>query len=269
MSAKSSPEQPGQPDASAGEGPRRPAEWGSNDGGGPSARPGPASRDIGQRNEKLITTVHDLKIPLTVSLLNLELAELESDPAESQFYLAQVRRELEFMLETIGAMLELEKAESHGLTINAAPLSLSGLLGTVIARMQVLLKDKPALTLVDQVPPDLPPVLADAHKLTRVLNNLYANAINYADRGAITASASLAPGGRAVCFALRDEGKGISPERMETLFKLFDADSGSAGSSGVGLLYVKRIVEAHGGTVKLTSRVNVGTTVTITLPVAP
>ena len=256
MPAKPGPDSPGAPGASAGE---QPARHTGADTAVPEKR---------NRNEKLITTVHDLKIPLTVSLLNLELAEMETDPAESQFYLAQVRRELEFMLETIGAMLELEKAESQGLTINPAPVALPELVGAVVARMQVLLKDKPALTLVVHVPPDLPPVLADAHKITRVLNNLYANAINYAERGTITATAMLAPDRRAVRLELSDEGKGISPERMESLFRLFDADTDSAGSSGVGLLYVKRIVEAHGGTVSLTSQVNVGTTVDLTLPVA-
>jgi signal transduction histidine kinase len=266
MPAKPGPKRPGKPelatDGRSGEPVASPA------GGAPADGHGLPARDITARKEKLITTVHDLKIPLTVSLLNLELAEMESDPAESQFYLAQVRRELEFMLETIGAMLELEKAESHGLTLNAAPLSLADLVGAVIGRMQVLLKDKPALKLINQVPPDLPRVLVDAHKITRVLNNLYANAINYAERGAITASAGLAPDGHFVRFDLRDEGKGISPERMESLFKLFAADSDSAASSGVGLLYVKRIVEAHGGTVTLTSKVDTGTTVSIALPVA-
>lgn len=266
MPAKPGPERPDQPDRPSRK--RRSGPGESPPAGAPGEHPGASPREIGTSREKLITTVHDLKIPLTVSLLNLELAEMEADPAESQFYLAQVRRELEFMLETIGAMLELEKAESHGLNINATALSLHDVVSAVIARMQVLLKDKPALTLINQVPPELPRVLADAHKITRVLNNLYANAINYSERGTITASAALSPDGQTVRLELQDQGKGISRERMDSLFKLFNADSDSASSSGVGLLYVKRIVEAHGGTVTLTSQVESGTTVAITLPVS-
>ncbi len=267
MPAKPGPERPGLPDNSTGRQPPSPADGPAAGAATEGANPMPG--ELSARREKLITTVHDLKIPLTVSLLNLELAEMESDPAESQFYLAQVRRELEFMLETIGAMLELEKADSHGLTINAAPVSLAELVDGVISRMQVLLKDKPELSLVSDVSPDLPRILADTHKIIRVLNNLYANAINYAERGTIAASAALEDSGRAIRLDLQDQGKGISPERIESLFKLFAADMDSASSSGVGLLYVKRIVEAHGGTVTLTSQVNRGTTVTITLPIAP
>jgi signal transduction histidine kinase len=237
------------------------------DAGGLMAQLQDQFQELTARKEKMITTVHDLKIPLTVSLLNLELAEMEDDPRETLYYMSLVRRELEFMLETIGSMLELEKADENGMEIKTEKLNLKTIIDGVIERMQVLLKDKPELTLVCDVSDKIPEIMGDPHKLTRVFNNLYANAINYTDKGTITACAIPAADTRSLSIQLSDTGKGISQDKLTKLFQLFEGDDLSAASSGVGLVYVKKVMESHRGKVLLESELNAGTTVTVEFPV--
>lgn len=225
--------------------------------------------EMNRRKERMVTTVHDLKVPVTISLLNLELAEAETEPAVKAVYLNGVRRELEFLLETIANMLDLERPAGLRPILKREQLSLRDLVAEVEARMRVLVKDKPGLELRNEVPPGLPPVHGDRHLMTRVLANLYSNAIKYTETGSITAGGMTLPAGSAVRLFIRDTGAGIEPARKARLFHIFEGDSGRYDSLGVGLVFVQNAVSAHGGRVWLESERGQGTCVNIELPLGP
>src|SRR5690349_14454402 len=138
--------------------------------------------ELKRRKERMVTTVHDLKVPITVSLLNLELAEMESEPVIKEIYLNGIKRELEFLLETIANMLDLERPTDARRDLKWEQVSLFDLVRFVELRMIVLIKDKPDLQLRNEVPENLPPVRADKHMMTRLLTNLYSNAIKYTEK---------------------------------------------------------------------------------------
>jgi len=212
-------------------------------------------------------TVHDLKAPITISLLNLELLQMEQDSEQSVYYLSGVRRELEFMLDTIANLIELDRAPDEGSEPHMAPVLLAPLVEGVIGRMSVLIADKPELQLENAIPRNLPPLRADSHRLTRVFNNLFSNSIKYTESGYVRASAELDAERSLVRVLVEDTGNGIDSERLPQLFNYYQGDSERLESTGIGLAFVKQAVNAHHGEVWLESERGKGTRVFIELPI--
>ena len=218
------------------------------------------------RSEGMAVTVHDLKVPITISLLNLELAEMESDTTEKENYFTSVRRELEFLLDTIGNLLELEQAEIGTTQNKFQEIFLPELVDGVIVRMKVVIKDKPDLALVNELPPDFPPIIGDRHKLIRVFNNLFSNAIKYTDSGSIRTGGTVDRKKKRTTVYVRDTGQGIEKDRLPELFRFFSGDAVRFESSGVGLAFVKQVIDNHRGQVRLESTRGEGTTVHLDFP---
>jgi len=128
-----------------------------------------------------------------------------------------------------------------------------------------------------QCPEGLPRLLGDHDRLHQVMVNLLDNAIKYTPRGGhVTASARLAAlngsgsATPAVALVVADTGEGI-PERdiprlTERFYRVDRARSRELGGTGLGLAIVKHIVQLHHGSLKIESRLGVGTTVTVTIP---
>ncbi|PQV63400.1 PAS domain S-box-containing protein [Abditibacterium utsteinense] len=123
---------------------------------------------------------------------------------------------------------------------------------------------------------DLPPIFADADKVTQILINLLSNALKYSPGGEVRL------GARAVDNCLEvwvsDQGPGIAPEQRAVLFSRFGRAPGEAqgaGSrakptgTGLGLFLTKHLVESHGGTLWVESQSGRGATFRFTLPLAP
>jgi signal transduction histidine kinase len=228
---------------------------------------GEAARQLEMHRRRNAVTVHDLKAPITISLLNLELLEMEEDHDQSAFYLTGVRRELEFMLDTIANLLELERGAEEGTALPMEPIPLSQLVDAVVDRMSVLIADKPQLRLENAIPPDLPAIRGQPHRLTRVFNNLFSNAIKYTERGHVRATAETPPGDSCIRVCLEDTGNGIDPERLSKLFNYYEGDSEKLESTGIGLAFVKQVLDAHHGKVWIESARGKGTRVHMELPI--
>lgn len=113
----------------------------------------------------------------------------------------------------------------------------------------------------------LPPVRADANKITWVLSNLISNALRYTGKeGEIRLSAHGT--GQYIHLSVRDNGPGIPPEYQSKIFQKFVQVKGQvSGGTGLGLAICKEIVRAHGGTIWVESSPDRGSTFTFTLPV--
>jgi signal transduction histidine kinase len=119
--------------------------------------------------------------------------------------------------------------------------------------------------LVNDVPEELS-VYADAGLLTRVLQNLIANAIKYTPRGEIVIGARVLGASGGVECTVRDNGAGIPASVLHKVFDKGETDSEAAGSAGLGLAIVKTFVEAHGGEVSVESIEGSGSVFTLWLP---
>jgi signal transduction histidine kinase len=140
-----------------------------------------------------------------------------------------------------------------------------------IAREQVELArartDRHTITL--EAPPTLPPVRCDRDRVAQVLSNLLGNAMKYAPGGRIAVRLRAQNG--CVCASVSDEGPGIPPQELETIFhpyvRLRQGAETDTGGSGLGLYIARGIVEAHGGRIWVESAPGKGTTFTFCLPV--
>jgi two-component system phosphate regulon sensor histidine kinase PhoR len=119
--------------------------------------------------------------------------------------------------------------------------------------------------LINKVPEDLV-VYADAGLLTRIFQNLIANAIKYTPRGEVIVGArELQADGAVECW-VSDNGAGIPEELLEKSFDKGETDPDNADGMGLGLAIVKTFTEAHGGNVKVESKEGVGSTFRFSLP---
>jgi signal transduction histidine kinase len=123
------------------------------------------------------------------------------------------------------------------------------------------------VTVALDIPDTLPAVRVDEIQMHTVFENLIGNAVDAMPAGgALEIRAAEAEGGQAVAIGVRDTGSGIPPENMARLFEpLFTT---KARGIGLGLVVVKNLIQANGGTVKVDSEVGKGTLVTVTLPIA-
>ena len=114
---------------------------------------------------------------------------------------------------------------------------------------------------------ELPPIFVDEDKIREVLVNLLTNAIHATPPGGrITLRTNLAPDGKNIVIEVEDTGKGIPPEFIDHIFDPFFSTKGTEGT-GLGLSISYGIIKKHKGTIGVKSKVGVGTTFTIKLPI--
>jgi signal transduction histidine kinase len=116
----------------------------------------------------------------------------------------------------------------------------------------------------------LPPVWVDEQRIQRVFANLIGNAVKFTDAdGNIYVGAGLGPTADEVTFFVRDDGEGMTKDEKSRIFEPYwRGQDASRPGTGLGLTISRGIIEAHGGQMFVTSRPDVGSTFTFTLPVA-
>jgi signal transduction histidine kinase len=213
---------------------------------------------------------HELRNPLGVIrsstyYLNRKLASTDEKTAK---HLARIEQQVAICDSIIGELLEYTRGRRSAVSQG----EISRWLGELLDQMP----PPDAVTVVRDMAPDLPVVYFDKEKMRRVVINLYENAIqatmarkaneegsSYIPR--IKIGASREPGG--VSIQVRDNGTGMDKETAARAFEpLFTT---RARGTGLGLAIVRKIVQEHGGAVALSSALNHGTTITVTIPDTP
>ena len=170
----------------------------------------------------------------------------------------------------IDDLQDLAQADAGQLRLACEPVAVERVAQRTIEAMRPQAMARELLLHLD-VPADLLPAQADAGRLGQILRNLIQNAITHTPAGGdIVVTAQAMPD--AMRIAVRDTGCGIAPEHLPNVFERFyRADSSrtrATGGSGLGLAIVKQLVQAQGGTVDIASTEGLGTTVSLTLPLA-
>lgn len=237
----------------------------------------------------LATVSHELRTPLTSILGYGEMLEdgiagpLSEEQAE---FVTTIRTKGEQLLALITGLLDLSKLESGTMHLRPSSTSIGALLGEVVSTVAPVARKKgiAVSTSDDGAPFDL---VADPVRLRQVFTNLVENAVKFTPPGGTVTISSrvveshdrveaggalLAPVCRNLEVAIADTGIGIPPSEREKIFDAFyQVDSGSTrahGGTGLGLSIVKRIVEAHGGTVRALANQPCGTVFVVALPSA-
>ena len=168
------------------------------------------------------------------------------------------------MARLIEDLRTLSLAEAGTLTLHREPTDLSVLAADVAGSFRPA-TETAAIRLVTAVAEDVPLVEVDPIRIREVLANLVANAVRHVPAGGtIRIAGRVASGG--VELEVVDDGPGIPPELLPTVFDRF-AKSAESRGSGLGLAIARAIVEAHGGSIEVVPRDRAGTTIRFSLPV--
>ena len=179
------------------------------------------------------------------------------------------------LLNLINDILDLSKIEAGKMTLSFEELHLGDLVNSVMSTASGLVKDKP-VKLIQDVPDDLPVVIADHTRIRQVLLNFISNAAKFTDKGTITIKArvqSHPQTGKEILVAITDTGQGIAEEDRYKLFQAFsqvdDSPTRKTGGTGLGLAISRHLIEMHQGRIGLlSSTVGEGSTFFFSLPIA-
>lgn len=192
---------------------------------------------------------HELRTPIT-SIFGGAQVLLgrgdQLDPATRHELLADVAAEAERLQRMVENLLILARVERGADVVDVSPVLLQRVLPAVLAREHAMW---PSMSLLSDVPPDLPPVAGDEASLALVLRNLITNAGKYAGPDAnVQVLMSVEPSGQ-VAVRVRDDGVGVDADEADRLFGLYyrSAASAAAPGSGIGLFVCRELVTAMGG----------------------
>ena len=225
-----------------------------------------------QRDSYVHMLVHDMRSPLHAILGHLQLIESDSGKSLHAADLHSLRSAIyctHVLSQMTSTVIDLSRMESVSPTLHPVALSAEELFRT--ARSQALDPSSPR-AISKRITPACPALLCDADLCTRIVINLFANAIKYSPSDSeIVFGAEPDPAG--VRVWVRDQGPGIPAQYHARIFEKFGVVEQSFGarlpSTGLGLAFCKMAVKAHGGTIGIESAPGKGSTFWFTLPAAP
>lgn len=229
-----------------------------------------ALHDLQERERRyLYTLAHNLRVPATIIKGNLELL-LEQLPEElmtpNQHILKALQRALHRMSAMVDDFYLVTRLEEGPITLSTAPVKLAPYLQELLPKFAQILE---TTRIEVKLPANLPTMLADPQYLQTIFLSLLGNAQKFS---AIDTPIRIT-GHRynsEVVISVTDQGIGIAPDDLPHIFDRFYRVESmcKAEGTGLGLYTTKRLVEAHGGQIKVKSTVGQGSTFSFTLPVA-
>jgi PAS domain S-box-containing protein len=223
------------------------------------------------KSEFLATMSHELRTPLNAiigysdMLIDGDFGELNG---KQERFAEHISTSGKHLLELINDILDLSKIEAGKMELYHEIFMVKEVMQNVLTILSPLARKK-SIALQLKIDPETLLMTADKIKFKQILYNLGSNAVKFTpDGGNVLISAIQKD--NIIEISVTDNGIGIRKEKQERLFTPFyqvdSSDSRKYAGTGLGLALVKNFVELHGGTVKLKSEVNKGSTFTITMP---
>ncbi|MGQ0579775.1 MAG: ATP-binding protein [Betaproteobacteria bacterium] len=223
------------------------------------------------KSQFLANMSHELRTPLNAILGYTELIVDQiygPVPEKIRDVLERVQKSGRHLLGLINDVLDLSKIEAGQLTLSLSDYSFQDAVQSVVSSVESLARGK-GLQLTVEVAPKLPVGRADERRIVQVLLNLAGNAIKFTDSGEVKIRVNAVDDTFVV--SVSDTGPGIPETQHERIFEEFQQVDGSStrakGGTGLGLAIAKKIVELHGGRIRVESVVGKGSTFTFSLPV--
>ncbi|MDR3181806.1 MAG: response regulator [Planctomycetaceae bacterium] len=222
------------------------------------------------KDEFLANTSHELRTPINgiIGIVESMIDGATGSLSDEQKYnLAIVSNSGKRLSNMINDILDFTKLKGNEIELQLKPIDLKTIVDMVIVLSKPLIRGK-ELTLVSEIDDSLPPITADENRIQQILYNLIGNAVKFTDKGKVSVTATV--NGDTVAVAVTDTGIGIAADKFDKIFESFEQADGSTareyGGTGLGLSITKRIVELHGGTINVNSKVGEGSVFTFTVP---
>ena len=229
-------------------------------------------KEVERLKDEFVSVVgHELRTPLTsirgsLGLLDGGLAGDLGDEARDMVRMAldNTNRLVRLVEDT----LDLERMQAGAGDLELRPVPVQELADAAVGVVQRL-TDEAGLVLATEI--EALNVSADPDRVVQALTNLIGNAVKFSPEGG-TITLAVRRRGRDAEFSVRDEGRGIPPEKLEAIFERFrqvdSSDRREKGGTGLGLAIAREIVQRSGGRIWVESEPGQGSTFSFTLPIA-
>ncbi|WP_051307060.1 PAS domain S-box protein [Desulfomicrobium escambiense] len=224
------------------------------------------------KSEFLANISHEVRTPLNGIMGMLQLCLQSEAPPELAEYLRTALESSRNLLRVLNDVLDFTKVDAGKMELLEWVFDLDDLLGQAVNFFKALAMDK-RIRLHLEKPPVLGRFVGDEGRLRQILFNLMGNALKFTDSGQVTLEAwpvGRTNGHERLLFAVRDQGIGIPPEKLDYIFESFTQVDGSYSrryqGTGLGLPIVRRLVHLMGGNISVESVENEGTTIFFVLP---
>lgn len=223
------------------------------------------------KDQFLANTSHELRTPLNgiigiaESLIDGATGKL---PKSTVYNLDMIVSSGKRLTNLIGDILDFSQIKNDNLTLYYGAVYMGKLTDMVLALARPLIGSKP-ITIINEIPADLPPVYGDEKRIEQVMLNIIGNAIKFTHQGEIRVNGSVR--GEMIEIAVTDTGIGIPNDRIQDIFNSFEqletnSNDRSYQGTGLGLSITKKIVELHGGIIAVESEIGKGSTFRLTFP---
>jgi CheY-like chemotaxis protein/nitrogen-specific signal transduction histidine kinase len=208
---------------------------------------------------------HEIRTPLN-AIEGFSRILAETDSAEERMnYLEIIESNNSRLLSLINEILDLSRVEAGEIIIKKEPTDLQSLCNSI---QQIFKFRCPPTVQLSCVTPDMPITMnTDLNRITQVFSNLISNALKHTPRGTIKYGYRIIDEGLNIEFYVSDTGSGIAPEFISKIFDAYASkDAEQQKGYGLGLTLCRIIVEKMGGTIRVESIIDKGSTFTFTLP---
>lgn len=208
---------------------------------------------------------HELRTPMNAILGLSYLLEKSNLPGDANDLVRKIRTASTSLMAMLNDVLDFSKIESGKMDIQSAPFRLGDILDNLASIMATNARDKDLELIIAPTPLNNSQLVGDSLRLEQVLINLTGNAIKFTPHGHVALSISQLHEESdyiTLRFGVSDSGIGIAPDKQQLIFAEFSqADASTSrqyGGTGLGLTISRRLVEAMGGELKMTSVLDSG-----------
>jgi PAS domain S-box-containing protein len=231
-----------------------------------------AKNAVKAKQQFLSNMSHEIRTPMN-AIIGFTKVVLKTElSAKQKEYLTAIKISGDALIVLINDILDLAKVDAGKMTFEQVPFRMASSISAMLHLFETKIQEK-NLILIKEYDDNIPDVLVgDPVRLHQIILNLVSNAVKFTAKGYITVSVKLLTEDEknaTIEFAVSDTGIGITANKMETIFDNFQqASSGTSrlfGGTGLGLAIVKQLVEPQGGTIRVVSKIDEGSTFSFTL----
>ena len=213
---------------------------------------------------------HDIRTPMNAVLgFTTLLARDAENPAKVQEYTKKIMASGQHLLSLINDILDVSKIESGKVVLNLGKFALNDVISSVEAIIQPMARARSQEFQIEVTGIRHEYLVGDETRINQILINLLSNAVKYTQEGGhiwlriIGAQQQRSSQYERICIEVEDDGYGMTPEYLETIFDAFtraeNSTTNKVQGTGLGMAITKSIVELMGGTIEVFSEVDRGT----------